>query len=154
HCENVHQMFHVAQLLVHQPLPAGRRGAVVGNSSQLGALCADKATERGLEVVHGPAAVPTGASAAEFQPAVGAAFGDPDVDSVIVCFIPPVGALDQEVVEALRHAASRSDKPCVATLLGMRGVDDAGDPAFLHETGEVTDDAPRQAVPLYGMPEE
>lgn len=154
HCENVHQMFDVAQLLVHQPLPAGRRVAIVGNSSQLAALCADNANERGLEVVHGPVAVRTEASAIEFQTAVDAAFADDEVDSVIVCFIPPVGALDQEVVEALRHAASRSDKPCVATLLGMRGVDDAGDPTFLHETGEVGGDAPRQAVPLYPMPEE
>ncbi|MFF5323980.1 GNAT family N-acetyltransferase [Janibacter hoylei] len=154
HCENVHQMFDVAQLLVHQPLPAGRRVAIVGNSSQLAALCADNATERGLEVVHGPVAIPTEASAREFQRAVDAAFGDPDVDSVIVCFIPPVGALDQEVVDALRHAASRSDKPCVATLLGLRGVDEGGDAAFLHETGEVADDTPRQAVPLYPMPEE
>ena len=154
HCENVHQMFDVAQLLVHQPLPAGRRVAIVGNSSQLAALCADNANERGLEVVHGPVAVPTEASADEFQSAVDAAFADPDVDSVVVCFIPPVGALDQEVVEALRYAASRSDKPCVATLLGLRGVDDGGDAAFLHETGDVTPDEPRQAVPLYAMPEE
>lgn len=154
HCENVHQMFDVAQLLVHQPLPAGRRVAIVGNSSQLAALCADNATERGLEVVHGPVAVPTEATAAEFHYAVDAAFADPSVDSVVVCFIPPVGALDQEVVEALRYAASRSDKPCVATLLGLRGVDDGGDAAFLHELGDYADDVPRQAVPLYSMPEE
>ena len=37
---NVHQMFDVAQLLVHQPLPAGRRVAIVGNSAALGALSA------------------------------------------------------------------------------------------------------------------
>lgn len=154
HCENVHQMFDVAQLLVHQPLPAGRRVAIVGNSSQLAALCADNATERGLVVAHGPVAVPTEATVDQFQNAVDAAFADPEVDSVIVCFIPPVGALDQEVVEALRHAASRSDKPCVATLLGLRGVDDGGDSAFLHETGDVVKDEPRQAVPLYAMPEE
>ena len=154
HCENVHQMFDAAQLLVHQPLPAGRRVAIVGNSSQLAALCADNANERGLDVVHGPVAVPTEASAEEFERAVDAAFADADVDSVVVCFIPPLGALDREVVEALRYAASRSEKPCVATLLGLRGVDDGGDGAFLHETGDVADDRPRQAVPLYAMPEE
>ena len=43
--------------------------------------------------------------------AVDAAFSDEQVDSVIVCFIPPVGALEQEVVVALRYAASRSEKP-------------------------------------------
>src|SRR5690606_21433426 len=154
-CENVHQMFDVAQLLVHQPLPKGRRVAVVGNSSQLAALSADNATSRGLEVVHGPTAVRTEATAQEFREAVDAAFDDPEVDSVITCFIPPVGALDQEVVDALRHAASHSDKPCVATLLGMRGVDTGSDNAyFAHEWGEVAEGQPRQAIPLYPMPEE
>lgn len=154
-CENVHQMFDVAQLLVHQPLPKGRRVAVVGNSSQLAALSADNATARGLEVMHGPTAVRTEATAQEFREAVDAAFDDPQVDSVITCFIPPVGALDQEVVDALRHAASRSEKPCVATLLGMRGVDTGSDSAyFAHEWGEVAQGQPRQAIPLYPMPEE
>ena len=154
-CENVHQMFDVAQVLVHQPLPKGNRVAVVGNSSQLAALSADNATARGLQVVHGPTAVRTEATAKEFREAVDAAFDDPNVDSVITCFIPPVGALDQEVVDALRHAASRSDKPCVATLLGMRGVDTGSDNAyFAHEWGEVREGQPRQAIPLYPMPEE
>ena len=34
--ENVHQMFDVAQLVVHQPLPHGNRVAIVGNSDALG----------------------------------------------------------------------------------------------------------------------
>ncbi len=154
-CENVHQMFDVAQLLVHQPLPTGRRVAVVGNSSQLAALSADNATARGLQVVHGPTAVRTEATAQEFREAVDAAFADPEVDSVITCFIPPVGTLDQEVVEALRYAASRSDKPCVATLLGMRGVDIGEESTFITEDAEsVSEGQPRQAIPLYPMPEE
>ncbi|GAA8848946.1 bifunctional GNAT family N-acetyltransferase/acetate--CoA ligase family protein [Helicobacter pylori] len=154
-CENVHQMFDVAQLLVHQPLPRGRRVAIVGNSSQLVALSADNASSRGLEVTHGPVAVRTEASAAEFRRAVDAAFDDEQVDSVIVCFIPPVGALEQDVVDAVRHAASRSDKPCVATLLGMRGVDAGGESAhFANEWGETEEGQPRQAIPIYPMPEE
>ncbi len=158
-CENVHELFDVAQLLVHQPLPAGPRVAVVGNSSQLAALSADNAVARGLEVTHGPVALPTEATAEQFREAVDAAFADPEVDSVVICFIPPVGALDQDVVEALRHAASRSEKPCVATLLGMRGVDPGGRQAnpggsYVEESGEVPEGHARQAVPLYPMPEE
>ncbi|WP_245634380.1 bifunctional acetate--CoA ligase family protein/GNAT family N-acetyltransferase [Janibacter corallicola] len=154
-CENVHQMFDVAQLVVHQPLPQGRRVAVVGNSAQLAALSADNAESRGLQVTHGPVAVPTEATAEQFRVAVDDAFADPEVDSVMVCFIPPVGVLDEEVVDALRHAASRSEKPCVATLLGMRGVDPStSEGTYVQESGDVPEGRPRQAVPIYQMPEE
>ncbi|GAB3116357.1 bifunctional GNAT family N-acetyltransferase/acetate--CoA ligase family protein [Janibacter alkaliphilus] len=152
--ENVHQMFDVAQLLLHQPLPTGRRVAVVGNSSQLTALSADNAAARGLQVVHGPTSVRTEATAQEFRQALDAAFADEQVDSVIVCFIPPVGALSKDVVGAVRHASRRSDKPCVATLLGMRGVDvDPGD-LVTREEDEEGAGHPQRAVPIYPMPEE
>ncbi len=45
--ENIHQMFDVAQLLVHQPLPAGRRIGVVTNSDALASLVADALTQLG-----------------------------------------------------------------------------------------------------------
>ncbi|WP_370892185.1 GNAT family N-acetyltransferase [Janibacter sp. GXQ6167] len=156
HAENVHQMFDVAQLLLHQPLPAGRRVAVVGNSSQLTALAANNARGRGLSVVHGPVSVRAEATAAEFRRALDAAFADENVDSVIVSFIPPIGALDEDVVNAVRRASKESTKPCVATLLGMRGVDTGDDGAVLTRGAVEGEDGvePKRAVPLYGMPED
>src|SRR5690606_23914925 len=45
--------------------------------------------------------------------------------------IPPLAQIDPQVVEAVGEAVSRSDKPCVATYLGMRGVTaGAGVPAY------------------------
>ncbi|MGA8255816.1 MAG: GNAT family N-acetyltransferase, partial [Nocardioides sp.] len=44
------EMFDVAQLLAHQPLPRGRRVAIVGNSDALGLLAADAAAAVGLQV--------------------------------------------------------------------------------------------------------
>ncbi|MBM6546231.1 GNAT family N-acetyltransferase [Janibacter sp. YIM B02568] len=154
HVENVHQMFDAAQLLLHQPLPRGNRVAIVTNSHQLGTISAGNAAAWGLEVTHGPVSVRTEAPAKEFRVAVDAAFADEHVDSVVVCFIPPVGALDHDVVEAVRHAALRSEKPCVATLLGMRGVDNAEGNLVPEDPGGDATDGPRQAVPLYGMPED
>ena len=154
HVENVHQMFDAAQLLLHQPLPRGNRVAIVTNSHQLGTISAGNAAAWGLEVTHGPVSVRTEATAKEFRVAVDAAFADEHVDSVVVCFIPPVGALDHDVVEAVRHAALRSEKPCVATLLGMRGVDNAEGNLVPEDPGGDATDGPRQAVPLYGMPED
>ena len=44
------ELFDVARLLVHQPLPAGRRVAIVGNSGGPGILAADACSGAGLEV--------------------------------------------------------------------------------------------------------
>ena len=41
--ESLEEMFDVAQLLAHQPLPRGRRVAVVGNSDALALLAVDAA---------------------------------------------------------------------------------------------------------------
>ena len=48
--ETLDEMFDVAQLLAHQPLPMGPRVAVVGNSDALGLLAADAAAAAGLLV--------------------------------------------------------------------------------------------------------
>ena len=145
--ENVHQLFDIAQLVTHQPLPAGERVAVVGNSTALGTLTADACTSWGLTVSHGPVALPTEATAAQFRTALAAAFADPRVDSVLTCFIPPLVTNDEDVAAAVRDAADGSGKPCAATFLGMRGVDDGH--ASVKGTGGST-----RAIPVYAMPED
>ncbi len=123
--ENIHQLFDVAQLVVHQPLPEGPRVAVVTNSDALGALAADACTSWGLDVVHGPVAVRSEASAEEFRAALHEAFAAAEVDSVIAGFIPPLVTVDSDVALALAEVAAASDKTCVATFLGMHGVTEA-----------------------------
>ena len=145
--ENVHQLFDIAQLVATQPLPAGDRVAVVGNSTALGTLTADACTSWGLTVSHGPVSLPTEATAAQFRTALAAAFADPRVDSVLTCFIPPLVTNDEDVAAAVRDAAADSAKPCAATFLGMRGVDDGH--ASVTGTGGST-----RAIPVYAMPED
>jgi acyl-CoA synthetase (NDP forming)/GNAT superfamily N-acetyltransferase len=145
--ENVHQLFDIAQLVATQPLPVGDRVAVVGNSTALGTLTADACTSWGLTVSHGPVALPTEATAAQFRTALAAAFADPRVDSVLTCFIPPLVTNDEDVAAAVRDAATGSEKPCAATFLGMRGVDDGH--ASVTGTGGST-----RAIPVYAMPED
>ncbi len=145
--ENVHQLFDVAQLVVHQPLPAGERVAVVGNSPALGALAADACASWGLQIVHGPVSVPSEATVEDFRRALGDAFGDDGVDSVLACFIPPLLTGDADVAAAVRDVATPSGKPCAATFLGMRGVDDG------HSSVTGTGGATR-AIPVYAMPED
>lgn len=134
--ENTHQLFDVAQLLVHQPLPQGPRVGVVTNSDALGALAAESCLSWGLQVTHGPTALPSSAAVSEFARAVAEALEDPQVDSVVASFIPPMTTTDPEVVQAVGAAVQAHGKPCVATFLGMRGV------------------APGQDLPTYAMPED
>jgi acyl-CoA synthetase (NDP forming)/RimJ/RimL family protein N-acetyltransferase len=142
--ETPRQMLDVAQLLLTQPLPAGRRVAVVGNSDALGALIADACTSWDLDVVHGPVSVPSQATPREFDTALRDAFGDPDVDAVVVAFIPPLRTPGEEVAQVLADAAARSETPVVACLLGMDGVVE-----HLRKVSET-----RETVPSYAVPEE
>ncbi len=143
--ENVHQLFDVAQLTLHQPLPAGDRVAIVGNSDALGALSASACLSWGLKVTHGPVSLLPQASAEEFAAALDAAFADPEVDSVVAAFIPPLVTQDEEVHAAVREVVAKHEKPCVATFLGMRGVGDG----LSYVQGDV-----KRSVPAYSMPED
>ena len=120
------QMFDVAALVAHQPLPAGPRVAIVGNSDALALLAADACEEAGLEVVGAAAPLGPDADAAEFAAALDEVFADDGVDSVVALFIPPLATRDAEVAEVLRLGlAAGASKTVVSTFLGMPGVPDA-----------------------------
>ncbi|CAA9398745.1 MAG: Protein lysine acetyltransferase Pat, partial [uncultured Quadrisphaera sp.] len=85
--DDVHQLLDVAQLLVHQPLPAGPRVGVVANSDALAALAADAARARQLEVAA-LVTVPAEAAPEELGRALRSVLDDPGVDAAVVCSIP------------------------------------------------------------------
>lgn len=144
--ENTHQLFDIAQLVCGQPLPAGPRVAIVANSDALAALAAQAVETWGLPITHGPVAIAASAPIDEFRAALESAATDPEVDSVITMFIPPLTTKDQDVAVAVRAIAAQHGKPVLGSLTGMlRGADD-----LLY-----TDDVGIQrAVPLYSMPED
>ncbi|HET9656077.1 MAG TPA: GNAT family N-acetyltransferase [Kineosporiaceae bacterium] len=139
--ENVHQLFDVAQLLLQQPLPAGRRVAIVGNSDALGALIADACVGWDLDVVHGPVCLEPQADAGQFRTALDAAFADESVDSVVAAFVPPLATDSAGVAQALTAAAEKATVPVVACFLGMSGLRES-----LAGGGKV--------IPTYATPEE
>jgi acyl-CoA synthetase (NDP forming)/RimJ/RimL family protein N-acetyltransferase len=138
---NVHQLFDVAQLLLHQPLPKGGDVAVVANSDALAALIADACTGRGLQIVHGPVALTPQAGASEFRATLEAAFLDERVHAVVAGFIPPLAGETGDVMVALTEVAATASVPVVACVLGATGVH--GRPA-----------AGWRVVPTYPTPEE
>jgi Acyl-CoA synthetase (NDP forming) len=68
------ELFDVASLLANQPLPRGRRVAIIGNAGGLGVMCADACESHGLDVVQLPQ--PLQADLAKVL-APGAAVGNP-----------------------------------------------------------------------------
>ncbi|WP_432509015.1 bifunctional acetate--CoA ligase family protein/GNAT family N-acetyltransferase [Kineococcus auxinigenes] len=151
--ENVHQLFDVAQVAVHQPLPEGARVAIVGNSDALGTLAADACVSWGLQVAHGPVAVAPYAGVESFTAALEAAFADPDVDAVVASWVPPTPEPDPAVAAAVARTAAAGAKTTVTCFLGTRAVSAAlagatgpGAPA------EALADAP--VVPSYPTPED
>ena len=141
--DTLDEMFDVAQLVAHQPLPRGRRVAVIGNSDALGLLAADAAASVGLQVRE-PVALGPEATAEDFEDALDAAIDDPEVDSVVAVFIPPLNTTGEEVANVLAAVGEQSDKPLVSSFLGSEGV-----PELLRVPDVAGSTAGRGSVPSY-----
>lgn len=141
--DTLDEMFDVAQLLAHQPLPVGSRVAVVGNSDALGLLATDAAAASGLSVTRS-VALGAEATADDFEDALDAVIDDPEVDGVVAIYIPPLNAGGAEVANALAAVAEQSDKPMVSSFLGREGV-----PELLRVPDLAGSTAGRGSVPSY-----
>ncbi|TVL92720.1 GNAT family N-acetyltransferase [Streptomyces sp. SAJ15] len=114
-------------LLASQPLPAGPRIAIIGNSESLGLLTYDACRTEGLSPLH-PRDLTTGAEPADYRTALSAALADPDCDAVVVNAIPWVGrASATELAAAVREAcaAGGAAKPVAVVHLEIPGLAEA-----------------------------
>ncbi|MEO9324561.1 GNAT family N-acetyltransferase [Nocardioides sp. C4-1] len=141
--DTLEEMFDVAQLLAHQPLPRGRRVAVVGNSDALGLLAADAAAAVGLLVTRS-VTLSAEPSAEDFEDALDDVIDDPEVDSVIAVYIPPLNVSGEDVANVLAAVGEQSDKPLVSSFLGAEGV-----PELLRVPDVAGASAGRGSVPSY-----
>ncbi|MEU9590649.1 GNAT family N-acetyltransferase [Streptomyces sp. NPDC048193] len=112
-------------LLARQPLPAGPRVAILGNSESLGLLTYDACLSEGLRP-HPPLDLTTAASAQDFHAALSRALADDTCDAVVVTAIPWVGegaAGDAALAEALRSAAAtKPGKPVLVVHVELGGL--------------------------------
>lgn len=141
--DTLDDMFDVAQLMAHQPLPRGRRVAVVGNSDALGLLAADAAAAVGLAVTRS-VALGADATAEDFEDALDDAIDDPEVDSVVAVYIPPLNVTGEAVANVLAAVGEQSDKPILGTFLGAEGI-----PELLRVPDVAGSTAGRGSVPSY-----
>ncbi|MGH9141152.1 MAG: GNAT family N-acetyltransferase [Vicinamibacterales bacterium] len=164
--DTIDDMFDVAACLDSQPLPAGRRVAVVTNAGGPGILAVDACENCGLTVpafspatrarlaTFLPAAASTGnpvdmvasAGPEEYRQAIEVALADAETDALLVIFAPvdvrqseaTLAAIRQGIANARRSAAK--PKPILACVMA-----EAGRPQPL-EVGD-------ERVPAYAFPE-
>ncbi|MFJ8016821.1 GNAT family N-acetyltransferase [Streptomyces sp. NPDC096339] len=115
--DTVTELVDVGLLLAAQPLPAGPRIAILGNSESLGVLTYDACLTQGLSPLP-PLDLTTAASPADFRDALAAALASPDNDAVVVTAIPWVSehALADELADALRDAVTEVPGKPVAVV--------------------------------------
>jgi acetyl coenzyme A synthetase (ADP forming)-like protein len=157
------ELFDVATLLASQPVPSGRRVAIVTNAGGPGIMCADACEARGLEVV--PLADDVRAELATFLPPAAALANPVDMiatapaehyrravsvvgrhqaaDAIIAIFIPPLLTESAEVAAAIREGIGEIDAPVPLLAVFMTAE---GPPADL-STEEET-------VPAFAFPED
>jgi acetate---CoA ligase (ADP-forming) len=138
------ELVDAAALLSREALPAGRRVGVITNAGGLGILCADACEAAGLELpalagstqavlreglpaeasLGNPIDLLGSATAATYRAALGPLLADPNLDSIIALFVPPVVAGANEVAIAIREIVERSPagKPVVAAIVSAEGI--------------------------------
>jgi acyl-CoA synthetase (NDP forming) len=156
------ELFDVATLLAHQPVPRGRRVAILTNAGGPGILCADACAAEGLDVVsladatraelrlvlpaeasvENPVDMIASAAPEQFRTAVEIVGRDPAVDALIVIYVPPLVAGADAVARAILDGARALEarKPLLTVFMQARGLPEA----------LTTDDL---RIPSYAFPE-
>ncbi len=137
------ELIDVAALLTTQPVPRGRRVAIVTNAGGLGILAADACEAAGLELpspseetrsaiaefmpsegsLANPIDMLGGANAESFEHVLPPVLADPAFDAAIVLFVPTVGTDEEAVGAAISRAAATAEgKPVLCAFLSARGA--------------------------------
>ncbi|MER5929324.1 GNAT family N-acetyltransferase [Streptomyces sp. NPDC002054] len=125
--DTVTELVDAGLLLASQPLPAGPRVGILGNSESLGVLTYDACLSERLRP-HPPLDLTTDATPADFQDALTRALADEANDAVVVTAIPSVGepGLADDLAEALRAAvAAGPAKPVLVVHVELGELADA-----------------------------
>lgn len=138
---SVEELFDVAEVLVHQPLPEGDRIGILTNSGGPGVLAADACARWGLEVpvlspslqstlaegsakfgsMRNPVDLAASATPEAYRRSLELLLRSGEVDAVVVIFTPPLVTTGDDVADAVVAAAASqagSGRPVVATFFG------------------------------------
>jgi acetate---CoA ligase (ADP-forming) len=136
--ETLEELFGVAAVLSNQPLPAGNKVAILTNGGGPGILAADACESNGLEVpelapetiarldellpseagISNPVDMIASATAESYGEAMRILATDPNVDSLLVIFIPPIVTRAADVAyEMSQVAAGLEDMPVLGVFM-------------------------------------
>ncbi len=162
--DTIEELFDMAEVLAKQPLPTGRRLAIVTNAGGPGALATDALvlgqgvlaelspkTMEGLNAAlpscwsHGnPVDVLGDAGADRFAHALRIVVQDDGVDGVLAVLTPQAMTHPTDIAREVATIASETGKPLLASWMGARSVSDGR--ALLNAAGVPTYDYPDEAA--------
>jgi acetyl coenzyme A synthetase (ADP forming)-like protein len=140
--DTLEQLFDVASVLVDQPLPEGRRVAVIASRGGPGIIAADACEGAGLELatlsaetrrslsaampgatgLHNPLDMAAWATPADYRRAIDLVLQDDGVDAAMVVYTPVPHDDDDAVTAAAATSGRAAAKPVVANLLRVRAA--------------------------------
>lgn len=157
------ELFDVVSFLSTQPLPAGPRIGVVTNAGGPGILLADACEAHGLRLpelapetlgtlrtflpseagLSNPIDMIASATPEYYERTIAAVGADPNVDALVVIYIPPLVTKPEEIAKAIATAAGKvpPQKPVAVVFMSSHGA-----PACLSA-------GPRGKLPTYTFPE-
>ncbi|TSA23279.1 CoA-binding protein [bacterium] len=141
-CSTIEEMFHNAIALAYQPLPRGKRVAIITNAGGPGVLATDAAIKQNLDLakfsdatleiykkslpatanIKNPVDVIGDARADRYKVALGAALQDPGVDGVLVILTPQSMTDIENIAEEVCNTVGKFDKPAYASFMGEKDV--------------------------------
>ena len=136
------ELFDVATLLSHQPVPLGRRVGILTNAGGPGILAADACEARGLELpllsasaaaklraflppaasVGNPVDMLASATGEHYRKALKILLDEENFDSVLAIFIPPIASQAEAVATAIVEGTKGARKPVLATFMSAKGI--------------------------------
>jgi acetyl coenzyme A synthetase (ADP forming)-like protein len=157
------ELFDVVTLLSTQPVPKGRRVGIVTNAGGPGILLADACEANGLVVPQlaegtvqtlraflppqagygNPIDMIASATPADYARTVETVGADPNVDAVVVIYIPPMISRPEDIAAAIAQAAGTvpAEKPVATVFISSQGA-----PPMLGA-------GPRGKLPSFSFPE-
>jgi acetyltransferase len=159
---SVSELFAYSTALAYQPLPKGRRVAIITNAGGPGIMATDACVNGGLELAslssetvdylhevlppaanhYNPIDVLGDALSDRYEKALEAALKDPGVDAIIFLLTPQAMTDIEKTARAVVRISRQHDKPVLACFMG--GKDVAAGSKILGE-GQ---------IPFYGFPED
>lgn len=137
-------LFDVSLAFAYQPLPKGKRLAIVTNAGGPGILATDACERKGLQLatfdpetiaklreglpstanVYNPIDVIGDAAADRYELAIECAMADPNVDALLVLLTPQTMTEIEKTAEITVRAAQRGIKPVLASFMGGHAVEE------------------------------